>query len=243
MDMDEVAKFSALGTEWWNPDGKLAPLHRLNPLRLRFIRDAATSHFRRGSRAIAPFSGLSLLDVGCGGGVLSEPLAKQGFSVLGIDAAEENVEIAAMHARDAGVAAHYRHAVPETLAAEGRLFDVVLSMEVLEHVANPADFVGSCAALLKPGGLLFAATINRTLKSLALAKIAAEYLLRWVPAGTHDWDKFISPEDLRAYLEDNGLAVADIRGVAFDPLGWNWHLSDDISVNYMIVASATAIAR
>ncbi len=235
--MQEVAKFSALAEEWWNPSGKFAPLHRLNPLRLGFVRDTAAGHFNRNPARLTPFAGLSLVDIGCGGGLLAEPIARQGFTVLGVDASEESVAIAVAHARTTNSAAIYRCAAVETLAAEGADFDVVLNMEIVEHIADLPAFLTSCSAILKPGGLMFVATINRTLKAFALAKLGAEYVLGWIPRGTHDWRKFVSPQNLRAGLEKAGLETLKIQGVAFDPLAWNWRLSSDTDVNYMAVAA------
>ncbi|HTT82487.1 MAG TPA: bifunctional 2-polyprenyl-6-hydroxyphenol methylase/3-demethylubiquinol 3-O-methyltransferase UbiG [Rhizomicrobium sp.] len=237
VDAREVEKFAALAGEWWNPDGKFAPLHRLNPARLAFIRNAALRHFGRDAKALAPFSGLTLLDVGCGGGLVSEAMARQGFDVLGIDAAEENVAAAAAHARETAAAPSYRCAAAEELVPEGTSFDVVLALEILEHVADRNEFLETCAQLLKPGGLMVLATLNRTLKSLALAKIGAEYILRWLPPGTHDWNKFVAPHVLSSGLRDLGLATIETRGVTFDPLAWSWQLSSDTGVNYMIAAA------
>jgi len=237
VDPQEVAKFSALAQEWWNPQGKLAPLHKLNPVRLRFIREVAAHHFGRDPRCLAPFAGLSLIDVGCGGGLLAEPLARQGFDVLGIDVARENVAAAAAHSQLSSLPTIYRCESTESVAAEGLSFDVVLNMEVVEHVADREVFLQACASLLNPGGLMFVATINRTLKALALAKLGAEYVLGWVPPGTHDWGKFVSPDALRAELERGGLSVLNVQGVSFDVLAWDWRLGSDIAVNYMIVAT------
>lgn len=185
---------------------------------------------------LRPFEGLSLLDIGCGGGLLSEPMARMGFAVVGADASEKNVQTAAAHARGARLSLQYRATTAEALADEGAAFDVVLNMEVVEHVADLSDFLGSCARLIKPGGIMVVATLNRTLKSLALAKIAAEYVLRWLPAGTHDWNRFVRPDELRHHLESAGLAVTQLQGVSFDPLRWEWRLSSDTDVNYMTVA-------
>ncbi|MGH6876957.1 MAG: bifunctional 2-polyprenyl-6-hydroxyphenol methylase/3-demethylubiquinol 3-O-methyltransferase UbiG [Rhizomicrobium sp.] len=237
IDAAEVAKFAALAEEWWNPSGKFAPLHRLNPLRLGFVRDTAVGHFVRDPRALVPFHGLSLIDIGCGGGLLAEPLARQGFAVLGIDAAEENIAAAAAHARDAHAPLSWRCATAEMIAAENHSFDVLLNMEVVEHVADRMAFLESCAALLNPGGLMFVATINKTLKALALAKIGAEYLLGWIPPGTHDWNKFVRPALLCSELEAVGLTILKSQGVSFDPLAWAWRLSSDTDVNYMLVAT------
>ena len=236
VDPAEVAKFANLAAEWWDPNGKFRPLHRFNPVRLAFIRNTATEHWKRDARGIKPFGGLTLLDIGCGGGLLAEPLARMGFDVLGVDAADENIRIAAAHAAGSGLKLRYRAAAAETLAQEGLNFDFVIAMEVAEHVADVGAFVGACAKLVSPGGLLIVATINRTLKSLALAKIGAEYVLRWLPAGTHDWNRFITPAELQHDLEAAGLDVENIQGVRFDPLRWDWQLARDTDVNYMIVA-------
>jgi len=236
VDPDEVAKFSRLAAEWWDPNGKFRPLHRFNPVRLGFIRDTAIAHWKRDARALKPFAGLTLLDVGCGGGLLSEPLARIGFDVLGADAAEENVRAAAEHAAPSRLKLHYRTVTAEKLGEEDARFDLVIAMEVAEHVADVGQFVQACAKLVVPGGLLIIATINRTLKSLALAKIGAEYVLRWLPVGTHDWDRFITPDELRGHLETASLEVLDVQGVRFDPLRWDWQLARATDVNYMMVA-------
>jgi 2-polyprenyl-6-hydroxyphenyl methylase/3-demethylubiquinone-9 3-methyltransferase len=234
IDPAEVAKFSALAAEWWDPAGKFAPLHKFNPVRLGFIRDTAGAHF--GRQGLKPFQGLALLDIGCGGGLLSEPMARLGFSVLGADASEKNVKTAGAHALATGVEVDYRAATAESLAVDGRAFDVVLNMEVIEHVADLPGYLRACARLVKPGGLMFVASLNKTLKSLALAKFAAEYVLRWLPPGTHDWSRFVEPSRLRAMLEEAGLKVLKTQGVVFNPLVWDWRLSGDTDVNYMVVA-------
>ena len=237
VDQREVEKFAALAGEWWDPEGKFAPLHKLNPVRLAFIRDAALRHFMRDRTALAPFSGLSLLDVGCGGGLVAEPISRQGFDVLGIDAAEENVAVAAAHACEMAAPPSYRWAPAEELVAERHSFDVVLALEILEHVADRGDFLKTCSHLLKPGGLIVLATLNRTFKSLALAKFGAEYVLRWLPPDTHDWNKFVSPAVLSAELGDLGIVVTELRGITFDLLAWKWRLSADTGVNYIIAAT------
>jgi 2-polyprenyl-6-hydroxyphenyl methylase/3-demethylubiquinone-9 3-methyltransferase len=236
VDDAEVAKFSAMAAEWWDPAGKFAPLHKFNPVRLKFIRDTALAHFGRDPRALRPFGGLSLLDIGCGGGLLCEPMAKLGFTVTGVDPSEKNIGTARTHAVQSGAAIDYRAADAETLAAEGRAFDVVLNMEVVEHVSDLRGYLEACAPLVAPGGLMFVATLNKTLKALALAKIGAEYILGWLPRGTHDWNKFVEPARLRAMLEEAGLNVLKTQGVAFDPLTWDWRLSGDTDVNYVVVA-------
>ena len=237
VDLGEVAKFSALAAEWWDPAGKFAPLHKFNPVRLAFIRQEAAAHFGRDAKSLAPFEGLSLLDIGCGGGLLSEPMARLGFAVTGADASEKNIGTARAHAAETGLAITYRAITAEMLAAEGALFDVVLNMEVVEHVADVGAYLSACARLVKPGGLMIVATLNKTLKSLALAKFAAEYVLGLMPRGTHDWNRFISPPDLQKSLQEVGLTTLKTQGVSFDPLRWEWHLSADLDINYMMVAA------
>jgi 2-polyprenyl-6-hydroxyphenyl methylase/3-demethylubiquinone-9 3-methyltransferase len=236
IDPGEVAKFSAIAAEWWDPTGKFAPLHKFNPVRLGFIRAEAAAHFGRDARGLRPFEGLNLLDIGCGGGLLSEPMARLGFAVTGADASERNIGTARAHAAQSGLAITYRAASAEQLAAEGLSFDLVLNMEVIEHVADVSAYLAACAALVKPGGLTIVATLNKTLKSLALAKIGAEYVLGWLPRGTHDWNRFIPPAQLRAALEQSGLMPLKTQGVSFNPLTWDWLLSSDTGVNYMVVA-------
>jgi 2-polyprenyl-6-hydroxyphenyl methylase/3-demethylubiquinone-9 3-methyltransferase len=237
VDPAEVEKFSAMATEWWDPSGKFAPLHKFNPVRLTFIRDTVAAHFGSDGKSLKPFEGLSLLDIGCGGGLLSEPMARMGFAVTGVDPSEKNIGTASAHAAQTGAVIDYRADNAESLVSEGAAFDVVLNMEVVEHVADLKAYLGSTAALVKPGGLMFVATLNKTLKALALAKIAAEYILGWLPPGTHDWDKFVEPHRLRAMLEDAGLNILKTQGVSFDPLRWDWQLSRDTDVNYLVVAT------
>jgi 2-polyprenyl-6-hydroxyphenyl methylase / 3-demethylubiquinone-9 3-methyltransferase len=235
IDAAEVAKFSAMAAEWWDPAGKFAPLHKFNPVRLQFIRDTAAAHLSRAG--LRPFDGLTLLDIGCGGGLLCEPMNRLGFTVTGVDPSEKNIGTARAHAAAASLPVTYRAASAEVLEAEGAVFDVVLNMEVVEHVADLKAYLRACAHLVKPGGLMFVATLNKTLKSLALAKIGAEYVLRWLPPGTHDWNRFVDPAELRRLLEGAGLNPLKTQGVVFDPLAWDWRLSSDIDVNYMVVAS------
>ena len=234
IDPSEIAKFSAMAAEWWNPEGKFAPLHKFNPVRLGFIRQTVAAHY--GREGLKPFEGLSLLDIGCGGGLLSEPMARLGFAVTGVDASEKNIKTAMTHAAPQGLGIDYRAGSAESLVETGAAFDVVLNMEVVEHVADLPAYLGACAQLLKPGGLMIVATLNKTLKSLALAKIGAEYVLRWLPPGTHDWNRFIPPASLKSLLTEAGLTVLSTQGVSFDPLNWNWKLSSDTDVNYMVVA-------
>ena len=236
IDPAEVAKFAGWAAEWWDPAGKFAPLHKFNPVRLGFIRAEAAAHFKRDSPSLKPFEGLSLLDIGCGGGLLCEPMARLGFAVTGADASDRNIGTAQAHARQSGLDIDYRATSAEALAAQELGFDVVLNMEVVEHVADIPAYLAACTALVKPGGLTFVATLNKTLKSLALAKIGAEYVLNWLPRGTHDWNRFIPPTELKRALEESGLTILKIQGVSFDPLAWDWRLSSDVDVNYMIVA-------
>jgi 2-polyprenyl-6-hydroxyphenyl methylase / 3-demethylubiquinone-9 3-methyltransferase len=237
VDQAEVEKFSRIAAEWWDPTGKFAPLHKFNPVRLQFIREIGAAHFNRDGKSLRPFGGLSLLDIGCGGGLLSEPMAKIGFAVTGVDPSERNIGTARAHAGQTGVAVDYQATDAEALVAQGNAFDVVLNMEVVEHVADLRGYLEACAQLVKPGGLMFVATLNRTLKALALAKVAAEYVLGWLPPGTHDWSRFVEPAKLRAMLEDSGLKVLKTQGIVFDPLGWDWRLSTDTDVNYMVVVT------
>jgi 2-polyprenyl-6-hydroxyphenyl methylase/3-demethylubiquinone-9 3-methyltransferase len=236
VDPTEIAKFSAMAAEWWDPSGKFAPLHKFNPVRLGFIRETAAEHFRRDTKSLKPFEGLALLDIGCGGGLLSEPMARLGFTVTGADASEKNIGTAKAHTAESGLPVTYRATTAEALAAEGLRFDVILNMEVVEHVADLPGFLAACASLLKPGGLMFVATLNKTLKSLALAKIGAEYVLGWLPRGTHDWNRFLPPATLQGLLENVRLDVLKLQGCTFDPLRWSWSLSSDVAVNYMMVA-------
>jgi 2-polyprenyl-6-hydroxyphenyl methylase/3-demethylubiquinone-9 3-methyltransferase len=236
IDETEVARFSALADEWWNPRGKMAVLHKFNPVRLAYIRDAACKRFGRDARQLDSLKGLRILDIGCGGGILSEPLARLGASVVGADPARTNIAAAALHAERGGIAVDYRVASAEALADQGERFDIVLAMEVVEHVADVKLFVARCAEMVKPGGLMIAATINRTLKSFALAIVGAEYVLRWLPRGTHSWDKFVTPDELEIAMERAGLATSDERGVIYNLIADRWELSTDTDVNYMVLA-------
>ena len=234
---DEIAKFSAMAEEWWNPNGKFRPLHKFNPVRLGYIREQVLRHFGRDGTAMRPFAGLRILDIGCGGGLLSEPMARLGATVVGADAAERNIRIAELHAEQSGLEIDYRATTAEALSAAGERFDVVLNMEVVEHVDNVPLYMKSCADLVAPGGLLFTATINRTFRALALAKFGAEYVLGWLPKGTHDWNRFLSPEEIVALVSRNGLTVEDKTGVVYHPLADEWRQSRDMAVNYMVLAA------
>lgn len=236
-DAEDVARFEALADSWWDADGPFRPLHQLNPARLGFIRDRLAAHFGRDGLAPGPLRGIGLLDIGCGGGLLCEPLCRLGASVTGIDAGAENIAAARAHARMMGLDIDYRHVLPEQLKASLGAFDVVLNMEVIEHVADVDGFLAASAACLAPGGAMVLSTINRTLKALALAKIGAEYLLRWVPAGTHDWRQFVRPSELASGLRAQGLEIRDLKGLVYGPLSGEWRLSADIDVNYLAFAS------
>lgn len=236
VDEAEVEKFNRLAAEWWNPDGRMKPLHRFNPVRLSYLRDTLIAQFDRDAKAIQPFGGLSLLDIGCGGGLLSEPLARMGFTVTGIDPARNNVDVAKAHAEQAGVAVTYRKVTAETLVEEKALFDVVLAMEVVEHVPSVPEFVAAATSLVKPGGIFVAATINRTKRAFALAIVGAEYVLRWLPVGTHSWDKFVTPDELEDAIAAGGMEVFDRQGVVFNPFADCWGLARDMAVNYMLAA-------
>ncbi len=240
VDPREVEQFAKLAARWWDPRGPMAPLHKLNPVRLACIRDRTTEHFGRDANKLGCLKGLRSLDIGCGAGLLTEPLARLGAEMTGIAPAEKNIEAARLHAVETGAVVDYRNTTAETLAAAGEQFEVVLAMEVVEHVVHVPSFVATCASLVKPGGLLFAATLNRTLKSFALAIVGAEYVLRWLPRGTHQWDKFVTPEELESAIEATGMAVIGERGVIFNPLANRWQLSSDMDVNYMLVAARDA---
>jgi len=237
IDLAEVERFSRHAGDWWDPHGPLAPLHKLNPVRIGYIRDQAAARFRRDAKKLDSLRGLRILDIGCGGGILSEPLARLGADIVGVDPAAENIAAATAHAAESGVAVDYRATTAEDLAAQNERFDIVLAMEVVEHVANVEDFVATCTSMVKPGGLMIAATLNRTMKSFALAIVGAEYVLRWLPRGTHQWDKFVTPEELEKAIEGNGLNVIGERGVIYNLFADCWQLSPDMDVNYMIAAA------
>jgi 2-polyprenyl-6-hydroxyphenyl methylase / 3-demethylubiquinone-9 3-methyltransferase len=240
VDDEEVERFSALAAEWWNPRGKMAPLHKFNPVRIGYVRDEAAQRFGRDPKKLDSMKGLRMLDIGCGGGLLSEPLARLGASMTGVDPSETNIEAAKQHAGQSGLAIDYRCTTAEGLAEAGEQFDIVLAMEVVEHVADVPLFVQSCAAMVKPGGLMIAATLNRTLKSFALAIVGAEYILRWLPVGSHRWDKFVTPNELEIAMELGGLRVTASQGVIYNIIADRWQLSSDTDVNYMLVSEKSA---
>jgi 2-polyprenyl-6-hydroxyphenyl methylase/3-demethylubiquinone-9 3-methyltransferase len=236
IDPAEVEKFAQMADEWWDPRGKFRPIHKFNPVRIAYVRDQAVARFERDGAVRRPLEGLRVLDIGCGGGLLSEPLARLGARVTGIDAAERNIEVARHHAAASGLDIDYRAVTAEALAEAGESYDVVLAMEVVEHVDNVPLFMRSCAALVAPGGLMVLATINRTLRAWGLAIVGAEYVLGWLPRGTHAWEKFLTPDEIRALLTRNGLEVTDTAGVVYNPLADQWRLSRDTGVNYMVAA-------
>jgi len=236
VDPDEVEKFSKIAAEWWDPNGKFAPLHKFNPVRLTFLRDELCAHFGRDPKSRTPLEGLKLIDIGCGGGLLSEPMANMGAEVLGVDASAANVKTAAVHAEQSGASTTYRHGTAEDVLAEGQAFDVVLNMEVVEHVADVPAFLQASANLVAPGGLMVIATLNRTARAYALAVVGAEYVLGWLPRGTHDVRKFVKPSEIRDALTGTGVTIEPPIGVSYNPLQGEWKLSGDTAVNYMIVA-------
>ena len=235
IDPAEVAKFQAMAREWWDPQGKFKPLHMLNPTRLEYVVAQVAAQFGLDRGAAQPFAGLRVLDIGCGGGLMAEPMARLGASVVGADAAPGNIAVAALHAQEQGLGIDYRNTTAESLLDEGARFDVVLALEIVEHVADPAGFVATCHGLLRPGGMLVLSTLNRTARSFAAAIVGAEWVMRWLPRGTHDWSRFITPDELAGMARDAGLQVEDRAGMVFNPLRWDWSLSPrDLSVNYLL---------
>jgi 2-polyprenyl-6-hydroxyphenyl methylase/3-demethylubiquinone-9 3-methyltransferase len=233
VDPAEIAKFEAMAAEWWDPKGKFKPLHMLNPCRLDYITRQIAGEFDRDLSTDLPFKGLRILDIGCGGGLLSEPMARLGATVVGADAAERNIPVARIHAEQSGLDIDYRFTTAEAMADADEQFDAVINMEVVEHVADPLAYLTACQTLLKPGGLHICSTINRNPKSYVMAIIGAEYVMRWLPKGTHEWNKFITPDELFELLKNAGLRPVDRQGFVFNPLGFTWSLSDrDLSVNY-----------
>jgi 2-polyprenyl-6-hydroxyphenyl methylase/3-demethylubiquinone-9 3-methyltransferase len=234
VDPAEVAKFEAMAAEWWDPNGKFKPLHMLNPCRLDYITQQIAAEFDRDLTQPLPFKGLRILDIGCGGGLLSEPMARLGADVVGADAAARNIPVAMVHAEQSGLRIDYRHTTAEDMAAAGEQFDVVLNMDVVEHVSDPLAYLTACQNLLKDNGLMICSTLNRNPKSFVMAIVGAEYVMRWLPKGTHDWQKFITPDELYALIEQAGLRPVDRKGMVFNPVSWSWSLSArDLSCNYV----------
>jgi 2-polyprenyl-6-hydroxyphenyl methylase/3-demethylubiquinone-9 3-methyltransferase len=236
IDSEEVARFSAMAEEWWDPTGKFKPLHKFSPVRLEYIKDHVSRHFGRDPKASDAFKGLRFVDIGCGGGLLSEPMARLGADVVGADPSETNIKIARLHMKTSGLEIDYRAETAEALAAAGETFDVVFSMKVIEHVADVPLFLEATAQMVRPGGLMFVATINRTLKAYALAIVGAEYVLRWLPKGTHSYEKLVRPSEIEGPLQSAGLTMIDRCGVTYNPLTDTWARSRDMDVNYMMLA-------
>lgn len=234
VDPAEVAKFEAMAAEWWDLEGKFKPLHMLNPCRLDYITQQIAAEFGRDLNGPKPFDGLRILDIGCGGGLLCEPMARLGTTIVGVDAAAGNIPVAQVHADQSGLDIDYRHGTAEAMAADGEQFDIVLNMEVVEHVADPLGYLTACQQLLKPGGLHICSTLNRNPKSYMMAIVGAEHIMRWLPKGTHEWSKFITPDELFDLMRNAGLDPVDRKGFQFNPITWNWRISDrDLSVNYV----------
>lgn len=240
LDPAEVERFRRMAEEWWDPKGKFRPLHQIGPVRLQFIRDEVVRHTGRDARSLKPYTGLTFADIGCGGGLICEPLTRLGGKVIGIDPAQRNIEIARLHAEGQGLDVEYRPITVEELVAEGRTYDVVTSLEVIEHVPDPAAFIKECGRLVKPGGLLMLSTINRNVKSYVMAIVGAEYVLGWLPRGTHDWNRFITPDELSRYVTAAGLTAPSFKGFSYNPLKDAWSIGSDTDVNYL--ASATKLS-
>ncbi|PIT69454.1 bifunctional 2-polyprenyl-6-hydroxyphenol methylase/3-demethylubiquinol 3-O-methyltransferase UbiG [Bartonella tribocorum] len=236
VDQNEIDHFSRIATEWWNPQGKFRPLHQFNPTRLAYIREKICLEFNRDPASLMPFDNLKILDIGCGGGLLCEPMARLGAMVVGVDAAQTNIEVAKVHAAQSNLSIDYRTTTAEALADEGEKFDIILNMEVVEHVADVNLFIKATAKMLKPQGLMFVATLNRTWKAWGLAIVGAEYILRWLPKGTHDYKKFLKPRELKDFLSKNALTVIDEIGITYNPLNDSWNRSKDMDVNYLLLA-------
>ena len=237
VDQSEVAKFSRIAAQWWDEEGEFKPLHKLNPLRLQFLRDRLCARFGRDAKSVRPFEGLRILDVGCGGGLVCEPLARLGAEIVGLDATEDSIGVARAHAAESGLAIDYRFETAEALAAAGEAFDAVLALEVVEHVTDPAAFVATCASMVRPGGAMALSTLNRSPKGFLLGVVAAEYVLRWLPRGTHDWKRFVKPSELAAMLRAADLRLADLQGLVYDPVRDDFRLdAKDLDVNYLAFA-------
>ena len=241
IDLKEIKKFEEMASEWWDSQGKFKPLHHMNPCRLDYIISQIEIEFNRSTIDKNAFNGINILDIGCGGGLLSEPMARLGANVTGVDAAAKNIPIAQIHAKQSGLDINYKLATAESLLAEQIQFDVILNMEVIEHVKNPKEYINTCSKLLKPNGLMICSTINRTSKSFFLAILGAEYVLRWLPKGTHQWNKFIKPSELYDMISYAGLELVDKRGFVLNPIAWEWQTSDrDLSVNYVTTSTKPA---
>ncbi|ACT58498.1 bifunctional 2-polyprenyl-6-hydroxyphenol methylase/3-demethylubiquinol 3-O-methyltransferase UbiG [Hirschia baltica] len=238
IDENEIEKFRAMASEWWDPKGKFKPLHKFNPVRLAFLRDKIVSHFNLNNTSHTPLEGLRILDIGCGGGLVSEPIARLGAKMTSVDAGEANIKTAMTHAQETGVKIDYRVGTVEELIENGEPpFDVVLNLEVIEHVADPHQFIKDTASLVKPGGMIFVASINRTSKAFALAIVGAEYIMGWLPKGTHEFHKLVKPTEAKQALKAGGISIQETTGVSYNPLSGEWSLSSDTMVNYMCVGT------
>ncbi len=233
IDQNEINNFSSLADKWWDPDGPFKPLHNLNPTRIHYIKDKLIGHYSIDPNNLKPLQNLRILDIGCGGGLLSEPMARLGANVVGVDPSEKNIKIAKTHSNQSKLNIDYINSTAEQLVEWGETFDVILNMEVIEHVSNIETFLSSCHSLIKPGGIMFIATLNRTLKSYFFAIVGAEYILRWLPKGTHDWNKFVKPSELREFCSNSGFINIDFKGMIYNPLRNNWSIGSDLSVNYI----------
>ena len=237
VDAAEIEKFAAMAEEWWDPEGKFKPLHKFNPVRIQYIRDELCRRFDRDPKSVEPLKGIRILDIGSGGGLLCEPMKRLGADIIGVDATERSVHVAKAHAEQMGLDIDYRFATAEQLLAQGEQFDAVLNMEVVEHVADVQAFISVSADLVKPGGCMFMATLNRTAKSYMFAIVGAEYVMRWLPRGTHDWKKFLKPSELASALRRADMSVMDLQGVVFNPIRDSWSLNPkDLAINYLLIA-------
>ena len=237
VDPREMESFTRMAESWWDPDGMFKPLHVMNGARLGFIKRTLCAHFGRDATAERPLEGLRVLDIGCGGGLLCEPMTRLGATVTGVDALEKNLKTADTHAQAMGLEIDYRHGTVEQLAASGEApYDAVLNMEVIEHVANPPDFMADCARMVRPGGVMICSTINRTMKAFLFAIVGAEYILRWLPRGTHQYDKLVRPEELKRWMEDAGMRVTEQQGMSLNPVSQTWRFGSDMAINYVSVA-------
>ena len=232
IDKIEIEKFSRLAKDWWNPEGKFKPLHLFNPTRIQFIKDKLIFHFKLNKNSVDPLRGINILDIGCGGGLLCEPLKRLGASITGIDASKNNIEVAKLHANEMNLDINYIHSLPENLKLKNK-FDVILNMEVVEHVSNIELFIQNCSKLIKKNGIMFVATINKNLKSYLFAILGAEYILRWLPIGTHDWEKFLTPDKLEDITAKNSFSIDETVGMKYNFLLKKWFKSSDFSVNYI----------
>lgn len=237
IDSEEIERFSRIADEWWDTEGKFKPLHRISPVRIDYIKEKVSEHYGKDISAEAPLSRLKLLDIGCGGGLVAEPMARLGAQVTAVDASEKNIKVASLHAQQAGLEIDYRATSPEAMGDDAESFDVVLALEIVEHVSDIPAFVQACSRLVKPGGMMVWSTINRTPKSYALAIVGAEYVLRWLPVGTHQWQKFVRPSELGVQLQAQGLTLSHMTGMVMNPLTFQWRLNEkDVSVNYLLCA-------